>query len=395
LFNPDATQEDIFEFFDGANVDILLDLPSFSAGGIPGVVAKLNTACKIAYIGYPSLHYGIYDFTILQRNVLNPDCMQSNDRERIIITDGMYPPVGYHNGHHDTRKDWDGKLVVPEGRRPLLVFLGDGSKIREESFYAWLDILAGTGDGPDSALLMLLQSSEMVMREVEQWRKNYNRMREGPDVIMSGRIRWFSYRSTQELWGWCEIIRGRAIGVSCLGPYDKHTLVNDELWSGMCHLALRTPGQDWATLVAPTLVELAGLGDMFIANSVADYKTKGIMLALVSSQAFLVEASNHLLRCRKEKIGLFNLKQPVLNLERALYIGWTKFREAKGVRGEVCDVDLTKLYPVRETCLFSPQAAAAYSIKCCSSGGLLHSLLRPLISSATSIDRYRLLLNFN
>jgi hypothetical protein len=86
------------------------------------------------------------------------------------------------------------------------------------------------------------------------------------------------------------------------------------------------------------------------------------MLALKSSQGFVLEASNHLLRTRDERMGHFDLKQPVLNLERALILGWTKFRVAKGERANFSDVDLTKLYPVRETSIFSPQTGAADSI---------------------------------
>jgi hypothetical protein len=110
------------------------------------------------------------------------------------------------------------------------------------------------------------------------------------------------------------------------------------------------------------LVQLAGLGEWFIANSVEDFKDKGIKWCLISSQPLLLEASNHLLECRDRQIGHFNLKQPVLNLERALILGWTEYRKAGGVRGKFSDVDLTEAFPVRETRSFLPRAKAEGSI---------------------------------
>ena len=362
LFEPNDSDDVILKFLEGEDIDITVDFTSYSSGGIPSVLARLRTAVHFAYIGYPGLHYGIYAFVMLSKDLLNEACMQSLNRERFVICDGIYPSVGYHNGHHDTMKDWKDKLVVPEGRRPLLVFLGDGTKIRDESVYAWFDILAGTGYGPDSALLMLLESTDTVVRAVERWRLRYNERRESADEIKPGRIQWFPYRSKQELWAWLFEIRDRAISISCLGPFDVHTLVNDSLWSCLCHLALRTPGQDWTTLVAANLVQLAGLGEWFIANSVEDFKDKGIKWCLISSQPLLLEASNHLLECRDRQIGHFNLKQPVLNLERALILGWTQYRKAGGVRGKFSDVDLTEAFPVRETRPFLPRAKAEVSI---------------------------------
>ena len=363
LFEPGATDAEIAAFFHDAKADIVVDCTGYSFGGIPHILAGLTTAVKIAYIGYPGAHFGIYDFSVTAENLLNREIMQSPDRERFIIMDRMYPSVGYHNGHHDTRKDWEDKLVVPEDHRPLLVFLGDGSKIREEGLHVWLDIMAATGDGPESALLMLLHSSEPVMQQVERWLAKYNHEREGTDVIMPGRIRWFPYRSKQELWGWCGKIRGRAVSISCPGaPYDVHTLCSDALWAALVHLGLRTPGQDWPTLVAPSLLDGAGLGEMFIANSDEDFKAKGTMLALVSSQPFLRAASEHLDRCRNEGIGHFNIEQPVLNMGRGLTRAWKEFHKPLGEGGKLDDIDLTKLYPVLETRVFAPHPAAADSI---------------------------------
>ena len=363
LFEPDATDTDISSDLQVANADIILDLTGYSSGGIPGPCADNDTACLFLFIGYPAPGYGIYHYMFTDESLLNPECMQSSERERAIFTDGMYPSVGDHNGHHDTRKDWEDKLVVPEDHRPLLVFLGDGSKLREAGFHIWLEIMVGTGDGPNSAILMLLHASEMVMQQVELWRKKFNHRREGSDVIMPGRIRWFSYRSKQELWGWCGKIRGRAISISCpYAPVDVHTLCNDALWAALCHMALRAPGQDWATLVAPSLVDGAGLGGEFIANSVDNYKEKLIRLSHVSSWPFIQSASDHLVRCRVEKKGHFNLEQPVFNMERGLIHGWLEFRRANGVRGKYSDVYLTKLYDTRETWVFSPHPEAADSI---------------------------------
>ena len=393
LFEPGATDAEIAAFFHDAKADIVVDCTGYSFGGIPHILASLTTAVKIAYIGYPGAHFGIYDFSVTAENLLNREIMQSPDRERFIIMDRMYPSVGYHNGHHDTRKDWEDKLVVPEDHRPLLVFLGDGSKIREEGFHVWLDIMAATGDGPESALLMLLHSSEPVMQQVERWLAKYNHEREGTDVIMPGRIRWFPYRSKQELWGWCGKIRGRAVSISCPGaPYDVHTLCSDALWAALVHLGLRTPGQDWPTLVAPSLLDGAGLGEMFIANSDEDFKEKGIMLALVSSQPFLRAASEHLDRCRNEGIGHFNIEQPVLNLGRGLIRAWLEFLRTRGERDKMGDIDLTKLYPVRETRTFSAQAAAADSISESGAGQALRVLnqLDKINSKGLALCRYPL-----
>ena len=393
LFEPGATDAEISAFFHDAKADIVVDCTGYSFGGIPHILAGLGTAVKISYIGYPGPHFGIFDFTATTKNLLNQEYMQSRERERFIFMDSMYPPVGYHNGHHDTRKDWEDKLVVPEDHRPLLVFLGDGSKIREEGFHVWLDILAGTGDGPDSAVLMLLHSPETVMQQVERWRQNYNHGREGSEVIKPGRIRWIPYRSKQELWGWCSKVRGRALSISCPGaPYDVHTLCNDALWAALVHLGLRTPGQDWPTLVAPSLLEGAGLGETFIANSLEDFKAKGIMLALVSSQPYLLAASDHLMRCRDEGICHFNIEQPVLNLGRGLIRAWLEFRRTRGERDKMGDIDLTKLYPVRETRTFSAQAAAADSISESGAGQALRVLnqLDKINSKGLALCRYPL-----
>jgi hypothetical protein len=347
LFAAKASDDEIHDFV--RRFDIILDLTCISSGNISGVLSRPRTAMAIAYLGYPSCHYGIYDWTLTSRNLLHRSILHSKERERFIFLDHLYPSVGNHNGY----KDIENPLVSQDGP-PLLLFLGDPNKLDDKSLFAYLDILSGTDKNLDSnnAILMIMQGSEENMMAVERWRNEYNAMRPVVDVIAENRIQWIPFRTAiPEYWAWLRSVSHRAMSVSSLAAHDVNTTANDALACWMPHLAMRTDDQDWPTLVAASCVEQAGLGDLFVANGVKDFVGKGILRML--NVPLRKEASAHLRDVATEDLGHFNKDANVLNLETGIYEAYKNFCEADGDRALLRDVDVTTIIPPRPIRQFS------------------------------------------
>ena len=387
LFAENASDEDIHAWLNQQEFHIHLDLTCLSDGNINSVLARpARKAANIGFLGYPGPHYGIHDFVISTKALVHPEILADESRSRFIFCDEMYPPVGDHNGHNGHKSAELPSPDFPNDGPPLLLFLGDPNKLRDESVFAFLDILSGTDKAPccsdmNNVKLMIMQGSEDNMKAVGRWREEYNARRFGDEVIAECRIGWIPYRHSDGFWKYLTSVRTRSLSVSCFGAsYDVNTLANDALECCMPHLGIRTKDQDWPTLVAPLLLEHAGLGGYFIANSREDFVKKGILLML--SPSLRNAATEHLLDCRENQVGHYNRNQCVDNMERALLHGLNNFRKASGNR-PTHDIDLTQMYPVRAIRQFSPRPELSLELEtsCTQRDRIMSQLPKNIVAS--------------
>jgi hypothetical protein len=278
------------------------------------------------------------------------------------MTGCMYPPVGEHNGHTQAvQAGSEGYLSdlptvlagseeyfdMPEEGRTILVFMGSTDKIGRASVFAWCEMLLGTGHGPESAILMLLDGPETNVRAVDRWRREFNEQRSSSetcgDVIPPSRIHWFPYRQKELFWLFIGAARHRMVSVSCREYYDVHTLAGDSLSRGVLHLCMDTPSQDWPQRVAQLLVKFTGLYSILVANSEADFIRKGISLLL--DAALRRAASDHLLDCKARQVGYYARDQRVTSLTTMLLGALSGARRAGGDVRQMKDMDFTKGEP--------------------------------------------------
>ena len=358
LFGVADSDDVIHAWLVEKHFDIILDMTGSSYGKIDGVLSRPRTAVQVAYLGYPGPAFGIWDFVISSPGLMHTQVRNSKQRAAFLLTGNMYPPVGWHNGHNVPARSTD-TFDVPEEGRPILAFLGSTDKIDRASVFSWCEMLAGTGDGPKSAILMLLDGPETNVRAVDRWRIEFN---EGHsfdgkcvEVISPARIFWFPYRPKESFWMFLEALGCRLVSVSCLGRYDVHTLAGDSLACRVLHLCIDNPAQDWPQRVAQLLVKKTGLASVLVANCEADFVKKGIRLLL--DAGLRQAASAHLGRCSEKKVGFYEFESRVPNLENML-LG--SLHEARRVGGDVTkmkDIDFTKAEPDQDVSvvLFGPQ----------------------------------------
>jgi len=356
LFGVEDSDDVIYAWLVEKHFDIILDMTGSSYGKIDGVLSRPRTAVQVAYLGYPGPAFGIWDFVISSPGLMHTQVRNSKRRGALLLTRNMYPPVGWHNGHNVPAGSTDA-FDMPEEGRPILAFLGSTDKIDRASVFSWCEMLAGTGDGPKSAILMLLDGPETNVRAVDRWRIEFN---EGQscdgkcvEVISPARIFWFPYRPKESFWMFLEALGCRLVSVSCLGRYDVHTLASDSLACRVLHLCIDNPGQDWPQRVAQLLVKQTGLASVLIANCEADFVKKGIQLLL--DAGLRQAASTHLRHGSDRQVGFYERESRVPNLENML-LG--SLHEARRVGGDVTkmkDIDFTKAEPVQDVVLFGPQ----------------------------------------
>ena len=196
LFEVTDSDDVIYAWLVAERFHIILDMTGASNGKIDGVLSRPRTAVQVAYLGYPGPAYGIWDYTITSPGLVNIQVRNSKRRGAFLMTGSMYPPVGRHNGHTGQDGSQDA-FDMPEEGRPILAFLGSTDKIDRTSVFSWCEMLVGTGDGPNSAILMLIDGPETNVRAIDRWRIEYNEGRSGPgkyeEIIPPSRIFWFPY----------------------------------------------------------------------------------------------------------------------------------------------------------------------------------------------------------
>ena len=356
LFGVTDSDDVIYDWLVTKNFDIILDMTGSSYGKIDGVLSRPRTAVQVAYLGYPGPAFGVWDFVISSPGLMHSQVRNSKHRAAFLLTGNMYPPVGWHNGHNVGAGSKDA-FDVPEEGRPILAFLGSTDKIDRASVFSWCEMLAGTGDGPKSAILMLLDGPETNVRAVDRWRIEFNegqsRNGEYEEIIPPARIRWFPYRPKESFWRFLEALGYRLVSVSCHGRYDVHTLVNDSLGCCVLHLCIDNPAQDWPQRVAQLLVKQTGLASVLVANCEADFVKKGIQLLL--DAGLRQAASTHLRLCREKRVGFYERESHVTNLVNMLLGALHEARRVEGDVTKMKDIDFTKAEPVQDAVLFAPK----------------------------------------
>lgn len=281
-------------------VDILVDLKGYTAGGRLDLLSRRLAPIQVAYLGYPgTMGGGVLDYLIgdpvvtppdhqpfyHERLAILPDCYQVNDRKRPLPT--MAPDRT--------------ALGLPE-RGFVFGALHTPQKLNPALFALWMRLLRAV---PDSCLWLY-----------------------DPHGVAAGNLRAAAQQAGVDPARLAfagpaplaaHLARYRAIDL-CLDsfPYTGHTTTSDALWMGVPVVALL--GDGFAARVSASLLRAMGLAEL-VATDAARYEA--LALALARDPTRLASLRQHLEQVRPTA-PLFNTPRFTAHLEDAYRMMWAR-----------------------------------------------------------------------
>ena len=332
-FDEADDNEKIHSTLLGQKFNAIGSVSGYNDGNICSVFAKEPRAADLTFemTAYPGFMYGIVDFTWSHPKLAHREQMLDPNRERGILNGGgPYACVGWHNGNDVPSAGDIAGLRYPEEGRNVLAFTGSLDKLSKGAVHMMCRILAGTGNGPGSAVLAVICSTDLGVDSVLSWIEEYNEGAGSDDSVDVSRLWIFPFRSKELFWSYLHGMRNRCLSIDTISHYGVHTTAGDALACGVPHLGIRSKDQMWHQNVASLLVEQVGLGQFLIANDVVDLAQKAVWWLL--NPAMLQAASEHLGQMKEEQLGYFNEAQFVAEFEEGISAAFAEVVRVKGDR---------------------------------------------------------------
>jgi protein O-GlcNAc transferase len=286
-------------------IDILVDLNGFAAGGRTAILTQRPAPIQVSYLGYPgTLGAHCIDYLVADRYVIPderrdcyaekiaylPDCYQSNDRERPRTAPA--PP----------RVD-EG---LPEQGLVFCCFNAP-YKITPGVFALWMRLLERVA----GSVLWLYDGNSDVAQNL---RREAARLGVAPE-----RLVFAPHRDAE-----AHLAR-YALADLFLDtlPVNAHTTASDALWAGVP--VLTCSGEGFAARVAGSLLRAVGLPEL-ITYSAEQYEERAVELASAPAE---LERIRNALGCNRLTQPLFDTEAHCRNLERAYRLMWERW-----LRGE-------------------------------------------------------------
>ncbi len=283
-------------------VDILVDLKGYTAGGRLDLLSRRLAPVQVAYLGYPgtmgggALDYLIGDPVVSpadhqpfyhEKLAILPDCYQVNDRKR------PRPPTAPSRP----------TLGLPE-RGFVFGALHTPQKLNPAMFALWMRLLLAV---PDSCLWLYDPHGAAAGNLREAARQA------GVDPARLA----FAGPAPLPI----HLARYRAIDL-CLDsfPYTGHTTTSDALWMGVPVVAML--GEGFAGRVSASLLRAVGLANL-ITPDPAGYEALAVALARDGTR--LAGLRRHLEKGR-HTAPLFNTPRFTAHLEEAYRMMWARHR---------------------------------------------------------------------
>jgi predicted O-linked N-acetylglucosamine transferase (SPINDLY family) len=283
-------------------VDILVDLKGYTAGGRLDLLSPRLAPVQVAYLGYPgtmggaALDYLIGDPVVSpadhqpfyhEKLAILPDCYQVNDRKRPLPAAAPSRAM----------------LGLPE-QGFVFGALHTPQKLNPAMFALWMRLLRAV---PDSCLWLYDQHGAATGNLREAARQ----AGVAPDRLA------FAGPAPLPL----HLARYRAIDL-CLDsfPYTGHTTTSDALWMGVPVVAML--GEGFAGRVSASLLRAVGLAELVTADA-AGYEA--LALELARDGARLAGLRRHLEQVR-HTAPLFDTPRFTAHLEDAYRMMWARHR---------------------------------------------------------------------
>jgi len=293
---------EVAAWVEAEQVDILVDLKGYTAGGRLDLLSRRLAPVQVAYLGYPgtmggaTLDYLIGDPVVTppdhqpfyhENLAILPDCYQVNDRKRHL------PPAA------PTRA----ALSLPE-QGFVFGALHAPQKLNPAMFALWMQMLRAV---PDSCLWLYDPHGAATGNLREAARQ----AGVAPDRLA------FAGPAPLPV----HLARYRAIDL-CLDsfPYTGHTTTSDALWMGVPVVAML--GEGFAGRVSASLLRAVGLAELVTADA-AGYEALALELARNGTR--LAGLRRHLEQVR-HTAPLFDTPRFTAHLEDAYRMMWARHR---------------------------------------------------------------------
>lgn len=287
------TDEQIADFIQAQEIDILFDLQGLTSGARPHIVAMGAAPIQIAYLGFPGPSGLPYVDYVVADPFIFPEELKPHFTERPLylktlfqVSDSKrFPSSG------KTRTDFG----VPEDQFLFCAF-NNNFKITPEVFETWMRILRRTPD----TLLWLLSDNEWAEDNLQRAARAHGISPER--LIFAPRVSPPDY-----------LARFTVADVFLdTFPYNAGTTATDALWSGLPILTYS--GHTYVSRMAGSLLNSAGLQD-FITHSLAEYEDKAILFA---DRPELLRQARLSLQRQRQSGELFDTKRFTRELEDVL-----------------------------------------------------------------------------
>ena len=279
-------------------IDILVDLKGYTRDARTGVLMLHPAPVQVNYLGYPgTLGSGICDYIVTDRFVTPPDSAADYSESF------AYMPHSYHpHGRRAAAGQPPGRAEV--GLPPdsfVFCSFNQPYKITPDMFSLWCRLLALV---PGSVLWLLDSDTAKGNLRNEALRRGVDprRLIFAPDMAQPGHIARLQL---------ADLVLDTA-------PCGAHTTASDALWAGVP--VVTSPGETFASRVAGSLLQAAGLGELITADF-GGYFDLALDLA---TDVRRLDALRARLRRSRDSCALFDVAGYTADLEHVYEIMWRR-----------------------------------------------------------------------
>lgn len=254
----DLSHEETAKAIREKEIDILVDLKGWTAGGRPDVMNFGAAPVQVAWLGFPGSVINVdLDYAIGDRFVL-PMSSAPHYHEKIVHLPDSYQPNDTANRPKPQPMS-RAQLGLPENAFIFASFNAN-RKITAETLEAWCNILRRT---PNGVLWLMLTSAHSRTHII-----NYMAKRGiGADrVIFCERVDYQEHINRQN---------AADLGIDTF-PVNGHTTTSEQLWGGLPVLTVK--GTNFASRVSESLLNAIGLPEL-VAADIQAYEDMAVDLA--------------------------------------------------------------------------------------------------------------------
>lgn len=287
------TDDQIADFIQAKEIDILFDLQGLTSGARPHVVAMGAAPIQIAYLGFPGPSGLPYVDYVIADPFIFPEELKPYFTEKPLYLKTLFQVSDSKRfpSSSKTRADFG----VPEDQFLFCAF-NNNFKITPEVFETWMRILRRTPD----TLLWLLSDNEWAEDNLRQAARVHGISPER--LIFANRVSPPDYLARFSV---ADVFLDTF-------PYNAGTTATDALWSGLPILTYS--GRTYVSRMAGSLLHSAGLDD-FITDSLSRYEERAVQLA---NHPELLRQARLSLQRQRQSGELFDTRRFTRELESAL-----------------------------------------------------------------------------
>ena len=288
------TDKEISELSKSINIDIAIDLMTYTEGNRFGIFIEKCAPIQINYLGFPGTSGSDCIDYIIADKVLIPKENEKYYSEKIIFLPDSYQ--ANDNKKYISNKTFTKKeLNLPENIFVYCCF-NKNQKINPNVFNIWTEILKNV----NNSVLWLLEENITFVKNIK---KEFKKKNIDPNRIIFA-------KKIVDLGVFLSRNKLANLFLDTM-PYGAHKTFNDALWSGLP--VITKIGQTFASRVGASLLNAVDLPEL-ITETDEDYKNLAIELGLNPEKISKIK-----LKLENNKLNkpLFNTKLFTKNIESA------------------------------------------------------------------------------